>query len=503
MAYLTGADLVKNFPDRILPLIRKLKNCESFNKLNRNKIILRDDLIFTGRKTKNGDYNRHELKSGKNIIVYDGNDNNHKHFKIKGKLSEYLEYLVKYNKVDEVKTFLNIIHFSNRKGKPVHRTQLLKDEEFGSNRGSGAGSKQTENQESAFCLLGAYYLANNYSFNNKESFNLEEIKKVGDYYDIGNSDVLSTIEFVNTNKEWRKITKESVEAFFKESNVGKLKGKFHRQSGYVKKIYDRFRILLNEKIKLLDLDVNVRINNDKWNPADVWFITEKDFNISSFGESIEEYNNVFNEHKLFPISLKKTNNPKCEKIEPKENDGIEKLNKVEIVKQDDIFSSKDLYVKVYNKNPDDGLTLQLRNFNKEGIIQSELKNKGIYEKSGANHGKCGLGIMEFIAKKFIGKWDKISSIEKLIKMDDADVIERLRVLYKNIFNKENKDITLENFHKIHEDNRKEYIISKLQAMEFVSKVKGNRDVFVSIAEYAKSEGGLKGIFKPAPHWKIS
>ncbi len=170
--------------------------------------------------------------------------------------------------------------------------------------------------------------------------------------------------------------------------LGSSTYKFHRGSTLVKQI--------NNEYKLLSRKEGIRLNINKWNPADIWAATTN-FRLETAWNTLAEFNQYlldkFIDKELIGVSLKMLSGPTAKKeIFNKEKSKLEvRFNSYEIVnKNKDFFSAdvaKDAYLfyTVNGKNQ----SMQLRTFS-AGVSgwQGEIKGKS------AAGGKVGGGNLE-------------------------------------------------------------------------------------------------------------
>ena len=162
----------------------------------------------------------------------------------------------------------------------------------------------------------------------------------------------------------------------------KKQGKYERTKyGKSKIIYDKF----NE----LNKNYASRFSNEnKWTPADIWFISnDANFDDIKKAVSIPELNSIlldnFKSQKIIGISLKKLENyGKCEFDIPKTIN----FDDVYVESNSNIFNSMDIYI----KSKDDKNKIQFRLFRgMSGVGSWEAEIKSVL----ANGGKIGGGVI--------------------------------------------------------------------------------------------------------------
>jgi hypothetical protein len=132
----------------------------------------------------------------------------------------------------------------------------------------------------------------------------------------------------------------------------------------------------------------LKVNNDKWNPGDLWFSKKTD--LPSF-DSIYEFNEYLRQQiekgNILPISLKKSSNPKA--VYVKQTGEMIPFEYISVVKPRSMFNTG-IEIKL-----NDGFSFNIRSFNRRGKagVTSELKMKG----SKARHGKAAL---TYVVRKY-------------------------------------------------------------------------------------------------------
>ena len=268
------------------------------------------------------------------------------------------------------------VTLQDKEGNKITTSKLKKTEEFGGGKGSGGGAAQTNQQESAQCLVNALVqkLGNDIT---PEDLTPENLKSVSNKIDTTSS-VDSIIEFITTHEDWHDTlihTAKLINEFLGQDV------EFHRGSSFVDTIYAAWNKVRKEE--------NLGgIKNDKWNPSDIWAVSPEVKSIG-FKDTLAELNNqlldLFEERKLVGISLKKLGPDSHITIRAKD----QKVEKDGLAETTISPNSKDAYI-----NFTSGATLQLRTFNNDGTsFQGELKGKT------ANQGKIGGGVLRSILSR--------------------------------------------------------------------------------------------------------
>jgi len=394
-----------------------------------------------------------ELNNKKKVILTDKN----------------LEFLT----LDEISKFGGnskaILKFEDIDGNKYRLTDFLKSKEFGGGNGSGAGAEVTALAECAFCIVSAYIIKyGKFDFDSSLKENLNNIN-----VDLGKTNINDVIKFLKENPDWLKSTEDSAFLFVKTANLNTLHA-FHRDSKYFNEIYNEFSRLL----KPINKD-KLRIGTDKWNPGDVWVSNKS--SLPSFN-SIDDYNEYlnkeFNNNNIMAVSLKKTGlTPKIIPVTISKNTPVQFDNLTPVT-----MKSKDMYI-----NTKDGTRIQIRSFNSGANVQAEIK--GDY----ANHGKIGFGNIQY----FLKLYDNIiiPTNQEISKMSIDDVVDYVNKKFKTKFSTDDiksKDIN-------------DFKISKYQSVfiaDVIEKSHSRDKILSAIINYAKSQGGIEGLFEPSIYYKI-
>ena len=383
----------------------------------------------------------------------------------------------------------------------VNTNKIEKTTEFGGGAGSGAGTKKTNLFESLFALFCGIALLKKSDID-KDDVNILNIKKViGSKAFLGKTSFDDMISFISENEDWVNVTIKMVNKIRGEGYLSSSTTS-HRDSTEMKKIYSVFNSLKKPFEKLY----SISMNENKWNPGDVWLIDNsidiKD--VTSKVSNLKEYNNIllklFRSKKIVGVSLKKTSSPKLKVINDGDiknqiNDKFKKL----FSKKPNLSSSKDFYIVTNEMN------IQLRNFGVTDNIQGEIIGKE------AKHGKIGLGNLNFILttsfsksqseidkvrKKFdIKNKSLIIPSKEIPKLDPTSRIDYIEHLFTKITG--NPPSGKEDEEKMNKDS---WYISKLQALEIsyiihVAPKKTKDEIINKINGYANSLGmgeDLKG-----------
>lgn len=255
----------------------------------------------------------------------------------------------------------------------------------GKRGGSGAGATETKKFECGQAVYAAIAFTKGGEITSAD-FNEENIKSASSMYDI--DDTIANIKTLSD--EWHESCVKGANELWKEFSGLKNKGvKFHRGGSEVKYIEDAFKRVKREE--------KVRIDINKWSPADI-YVTTRNYRHKCLDEenTLKGLNQCMM-HRLvgegqgpimFGVSLKKiTGNAKLstKNVDPKtaRDHVFENFNRKGLV-------GVDLYMK-FKPN----VEIQFRSFDGPKAttgFQGEVKG------ASANQGKVGLGSLNLILK---------------------------------------------------------------------------------------------------------
>ena len=216
--------------------------------------------------------------------------------------------------------------------------KIFKDPDFGSGGGAGGGTLQTAYAESLQCVWIIACLNN--PRKKFEDFTEADLKKA---FDDSRCQVGTTkfSNLINLDDSWNKSGFNSAKKLIDDGYVNS-KQNFHRDSPLMNAIYN------HKKTAFQNSDLN-NLNNDKWNPGDIWAI-KKSFKIDELDDStIAAYNNSlikkYKSREVVGISLKKVQrgNAKIKEynVTTKRPSGLKYVNGMLESKTGNFFTSKD------------------------------------------------------------------------------------------------------------------------------------------------------------------
>jgi len=275
----------------------------------------------------------------------------------------------------------------------------------GKKGGSGAGATETKKFECGQAVYAAIAFMKGGKITSSD-FNEENIKSASSMYDI--DDTIANIKTLSD--EWHESCVKGANELWEKFGELKNKGvKFHRGGAEVKYIEDAFKRVKREE--------KVRIDINKWSPADI-YVTTKNYKHKCLDEenTLKGLNQCMM-HRLigegqgpimFGVSLKKiTGKAKLstKNVDPKtaRDHTFENFNRKGVV-------GADLYMK-FKPN----VEIQFRSFDGPKAttgFQGEVKG------ASANQGKVGLGSLNLILK--LHDLDQVPDVRPIISRGGAD-----------------------------------------------------------------------------------
>ena len=246
--------------------------------------------------------------------------------------------------------------------------------------GSGGGAALTKLAESAQAVYAAVAFGLGRTIKD-EDITTENVEKYKNLYDVDGklTEILNKLPGI-----WMESSILGANELY--DNFKNLKGvKFHRGGKVVENIENQFKRIKSKE--------GVRMDINKWSPADIYLTTPKyDPKCLEDEESIRGLNQCMNERinpqnpKMFGISLKKMSNTSALKLlNFDKKDATEKqFSKTEMT-----LDSKDMYI-VFK----DGTKIQFRGFSGDTLSGWQGEVKG----SKANQGKIGGGPVNLLLK---------------------------------------------------------------------------------------------------------
>ena len=288
--------------------------------------------------------------------------------------------------------------------------------------GSGGGAALTKLSESAQAVYAAVAFGLGREITNAD-ITPANVKKYKDFFDVDG----------NMNEILNKLPDIWIESCVLGANklydkFKDLKGiKFHRGDSVVKNIEDQFK-----RIKKAE---GVRMDINKWSPADIYVTTPKyDPQCLEDEESIKGLNQCMNERinpkdpKMFGVSLKKmSGNASLKLLNFDKKDATEKeFDGIEMT-----WDSKDMYILFK-----DGTKIQFRGFSGDNLSGWQGEVKG----SKANQGKIGGGPINLLLKIHNESLVDIKVATKLKnKNERGDVIDNLKKGLKTLLGTQFKE----------------------------------------------------------------
>ena len=347
--------------------------------------------------------------------------------------------------------------------------------------GSGSGAKATEIQE----IAQAVFISLAFNVLNKklkESDITEENLNKGYEYVNENDVPIGDIVAMTNDPKWESTFIKTTNLIFKDYYDASKTYTLERGSELVDAIYREYNTLKKE--------VGISASNDKWNPADIWLISNKVSKVEKTNTLIDL--NSFLKKKyvskdLIGISLKKLgSSPKI---------GVYNLSKSEGSKRYKEYivspKSKDMYLVTK-----DGDRIQFRSANNLSNYRAEIKGKT------ANHGNAGYGILRYSIQKY-GQFllpKNSVDIANKIRKNDVKTMSRFAELYKKYTDIEVDYTKMKEYAKEMGSKKPEdWIFSKYISLEildsFESLTPKHKDEYINdIYNYASSNSDFSSIF---------
>ena len=397
-----------------------------------------------------------ELMNGSKIIID------------KEQSSESLEYLQNKNFPSRLK-----LTFTDTSGNTHSINSFLKTAEFGAGAGSGAGSVDTRIMESAHCYgcAIAYYVLNRNI--TKEDLIRENFEQASSHVVVDAS--IDEIEaFLERKPLWYESTVKSVNKIyelFPNKNY-----KFHRGSEQVERIYNAWKNSLERQDKKLDQYQTMR--DDKWNPSDIWLMTDKVSNFDWSG-NLEVLNGqisqFYEDSDLIGVSLKMIGKNAGAVVKIFNDPGIPPGNVYEYEGYKTTPKSSGLEI-LYT-----GGSITCRNFDVVKGWSTEIKGKA------AQGGKCGhTGVNDILKINNLTELPNQQGTVDAFKENNQEYYNKFYYLYDRFIENINK----EDFKVKYDESKLSWKTGNYMGLEFLVKLEDNEgvrdEVLNDIMRYASS-----------------
>ena len=375
--------------------------------------------------------------------------------------------------------------FTTDNGQQIKLNDILKTDMFGGGKGSGGGAENTAITECAQCIYAAA-IFNGAKLNIGDSISGEEYGNYNTSFDV---DIQLSKISESLSEDWIESSILIGNQLKKDLGTGKYI--FHRGSGFVKEIEEKFKELNKaEKPKPFS-------NINKWSPADIWAVKSGvifDFSqYSTLGEWTNELKELYDKKDLVGISLKKAKG--SVKAEEKNITGFVRrpVKYGGYDKQKNFFSSKDFYIYL------DKIKMQIRTFDEVKGWQGEVKGRT------ASAGKIGGGILESIMIKnsTVTKFPYTNQqLKTLATKPTPTFLDELYQMYVGLVGKsamdKDKFIQQASAKRIGRVSGADWRFSKFRGMFYVAQLEGNKmtanKICDNIAAYSLSASD-----EAAPH----
>lgn len=359
----------------------------------------------------------------------------------------------------------------------------------GAGGGSGGGSKQTADAESLQCLY-CEFLVNNPRAKFEE-IQPSDLEKTFGKVSVGGT---SREDAIALDPSWHYSSFWTAKELLRKKYInGKMT--FHREDKVMKAVYDK----KNEALKNSGMP---KLQNDKWNPGDIWATTSPSVVNNLPTASIQELNaalvKLFKERKLIGISLKKVLNfdrIKCEVINEEPNAQIHKFKDGRLMasfarKASEFWRSKSGIIEFEGGKADIRTSSQFASVNFEITLKT------------ARGGRAGYGqIIESLNKRVGKRVPDNAKLKKIaIDLNQKGAESRYANVFYNMAKKVHPSLQKDEFmkglveskaHEVHSKMGATYVLSAL----FENKNNGKADLIITdLVNYAGSKLDISSIY---------
>ena len=362
---------------------------------------------------------------------------------------------------------------------PYALKTFKKTQEFGSSGGAGAGTEETKFQETAHaygCAI-AYYINNGPITG--EDLNRENLEQASSYVNVDSS-IDEVEDFLNKSPQWIDSISKSVNSIIKTFPNNNFK--IHRGSEEIQRIYNAWS-------KVAKKEGDFKMADDKWNPADIWLMSN-DLIGHDWSGNLEVLNgqisNFYADNKLIGISLKQIPKKREAKTVIQNDPEIPKENIYRFNEYDASIKSSNIEIKYTDSSKEDNPsenagTLMLKNFNVDSGWCAEISGKA------ARGGKaCHGGINDILKLNGIEQLPSSKDVKTAFKTYDENYYDKFYYLYDRFL----ENISKEDFKKTYEKTELGWKTAKYMGLEFLEKIYDNRDsadeIINDIMRYAAS-----------------
>tara|TARA_R110002153_G_scaffold134231_2_gene283413 strand:+ start:389 stop:1816 length:1428 start_codon:yes stop_codon:yes gene_type:complete len=415
-----------------------------------------------------------ENKGEKRIVILINKIKNRQPLKLNKSEETFLVHDPEGTKVAELENWdesKGKVTLTDVEGKSITTSNLEKTSEFGGGKGSGGGALNTDLQESAQCLVNAIAFKIKGSAIDEKDLTKENLIKAQQYATTTSS-LEEIVSFIESREDWIQPLVTTANKTLEV--ISNTNFEFHRGSDFVNKLYSAWKTA-RKKGNL------GRIDDNKWNPGDIWAVDPSVKEIT-FETDLFSLNNqlidLYKNQSLIGISLKKTSTPNAtvhnfeKQAAPGTYNG--KYN----------ASPKSLDAYLYFTN---GAKLQLRDF---GSFQFQGELKG----TGAAGGKIGGGPLKmFLDRNNLGPIPTNGAAKKMANDLDDSFVERFSYLLKKYSGLDSSREDMET------KFTKQFTFSKFQALEVLDAFETGSDEDVKNASsdvllYAGSESSISSVY---------
>ena len=414
-----------------------------------------------------------KIKNGEEIELTDSN----KIIIDQEKSQESIERLEQYLN-DFKDTLTGLIFYSTENDQPYNLESFKKTEEFGSSKGAGGGTDETRLQENAHaygCAI-AYYI--NKGPITSEDLNIENFEQASSYVD-GDATPEEIIPFLEKSDTWIISIPKSVNRIYELFPNNDFK--IHRGSEQIQIIYKAWSDVAKK-------ESNLKLNDDKWNPSDIWLMSNKLQNHDWSG-NLEvlngQINNFFDDNLLIGISLKQIPSKDNAKSEIYNDLDIPKENIYKFNDYDASIKSSQIEIKYTDSSKEEQKenagTITLKNFNVDAGWCAEISGKA------ARGGKACHGAVNDVFKlNGIETLPTSKDVKNAFQIDDENYYDKFYYLFDRFL----ENISKDDFKKLYEKSELSWKTAKYMGLEVLEKIYDNMDsadeIINDIMKYAAS-----------------
>ena len=351
------------------------------------------------------------------------------------------------------------VELIDKDGNSITTSKLKKTTEFGAGSGAGGGSVDTRIMESAHCYgcAIAYYVKSGKI--SKEDLIRENFEQANSYVNV-DATIDEIEEFLERKALWYESTVKSVNKIY--DLFSNKSYTFHRGSEQVERIYNAWRNSLERQEK--ELGQYQTMKDDKWNPSDIWLMTDKvsDFDWSGNLEVLNgQISQFYEDDDLIGVSLKMIGKNTDAVVKIFNDPGIPPGNEYKYEGYKTTPKSSGLEI-LYT-----GGSITCRNFNVATGWSTEIKGKA------AQGGKCGhTGVNDILKLNYLTPLPDQKDTVVAFKENNQEYYDKFYYLYDRFIEKINKD----DFKEKYTESKLSWKTGNFMGLEFLFKLEDNTEI---------------------------